>query len=106
MTWFVSFWNSDNSTSNDLWDNWNSTDNYSKPKAVSDDEFDKALEQVDKKVNKWKYRAKKKNIPKGEEINQSNETEIIEAGYGEKKTDPTILIPIELIVDGNIIAPD
>lgn len=61
----------------DLWDNWNTRQDEREAKPVSDEEFDKALKQVDQKVNKWKNWAEKRKIPKGQEFSQSNETEII-----------------------------
>ena len=36
----------------DLWDNWNTRQDEREAKPVSDEEFDKALKQVDQKVNK------------------------------------------------------
>ena len=48
----------------DLWDNWNTRDEGREAKPVTDEEFDKAIQQVDKKVNKWKNWAKNRQIPK------------------------------------------
>lgn len=81
----------------DLWDNWNTRQNEREAKPVSDEEFDKALEQVDKKVNKWKNWAERRKIPKGEEFSQSNETEIINNDEETNKDSlPVITLPIEL----------
>ena len=53
----------------DLWDNFGDQNVYGQ-KPVSDEDFDKALESKQKKK-------KNKNIPKGEEFRQSNETDFI-----------------------------
>lgn len=89
--------------SDDLWDNWNTREEGKEAKPVSDAEFEKALEQVDKKVNKWKNWAKRRQIPKGSEYNQSNETEVLNNNYGTEKADPVICIPVEVkIGDGTL----
>ena len=54
----------------DLWDNFGDSNVYGQ-KPVTDEEFDKALE------SKQKKKKRDKNIPKGEEFRQSNETEFI-----------------------------
>ena len=54
----------------DLWDNYGDQHTYGQ-KAVSDKEFDKALE------SKKKKKKRNKNIPKGNEFHQSNETQFI-----------------------------
>jgi len=60
----------------DIWDNYGDQNFYGNSKAVSDEEFDKALESKMKKKKK-----KNKNIPKGSEFHQANETQSInEAG--------------------------
>lgn len=83
--------------SDDLWGNFNTDITPPKEsKFVSDEEFDKALDQMNSKVNKWKTRLQKRNIPKGEEFSQSNETEIINNNHGEKATLPVISLPVEL----------
>ena len=87
----------------DLWDNWNTREDGKEAKPVTDEEFDKALQQVDKKVNKWKNWAKNRQIPKGEEFNKSNETEMIDNSYGEKQVLPVLSLPVELKVDDNIL---
>ena len=48
----------------DLWDNWNTREEGREVKPVTDEEFDKAIDQVDRKVNKRKYKQQKRNIPK------------------------------------------
>lgn len=81
----------------DLWDNWNTRQDEREAKPVSDEDFDKALKQVDQKVNKWKNWAAKRKIPKGEEFSQSNETEII--NNEQEKIDnslPVLTFPFEL----------
>lgn len=88
----------------DLWDNWNTREEGKEAKPVSDEEFDKALEQVDKKVNKWKNWAERRKIPKGEEFSRSNETEIITNGEETNKDSlPVITLPIELKVGKDFV---
>jgi len=80
----------------DLWDNWNGAEQDGKEvKPVSDEDFDKAIEQVKNKKNKRVNRLKKKQIPKGEEIHNSNETEAINEQV-DKDTLPVLSIPVEL----------
>lgn len=54
----------------DLWDNFGDQNVYGQ-KPVTDEEFEKALE------SKQKKKKKDKNIPKGEEFRQSNETDFV-----------------------------
>ena len=87
----------DTPATGDLWDNWNTRQDEREAKPVSDEEFDKALKQVDQKVNKWKNWAEKRKIPKGEEFSQSNETEIL--NNEQEKSDnslPVLTFPFEL----------
>ena len=88
----------------DMWDNWNTRQDEREAKPVSDEEFDKALEQVDKKVNKWKNWAERRKIPKGEEFSQSNETEIINNSEETSKDSlPVISLPVELKIGEDIV---
>ena len=75
----------------DLWDNFGDTNVYGQ-KPVSDEEFEKALES---KKGKQK---RDKNIPKGQNIQQSNETEMLNKMSEDL---PTLLVPLNLIVDEN-----
>lgn len=77
----------------DLWDNFGDQNTYGQ-KAVSDQDFQKAL---DSKKGKKK---KDKNIPKGESFSQSNETEIIN---NTSKELPVLVIPLNLKVGDGII---
>lgn len=71
----------------DLWDNFGDTNVYGQ-QSVTDDEFEKALESKQKKKSK-----KNKNVPKGENFSQSNETQAII----DKSKEPLILlIPVAL----------
>lgn len=54
----------------DLWDNFGDQNSYGQ-KPVTDEEFEKALQ------SKQKKKKRDKNIPKGEEFRQSNETDFI-----------------------------
>ena len=77
----------------DLWDNYGDQHTYGQ-KAVSDKEFDKALE------SKKKKKKRNKNIPKGNEFHQSNETQFIKDAEEEM---PVLCIPVKLQVGENII---
>lgn len=86
----------------DLWDNWNTREEGREAKPVSDKEFDKAIEQVDKKVNKWKNWAKKRKIPKGEEFSRSNETEFIKEEQ-DKDSLSVLCVPVGLVAGENVL---
>lgn len=77
-----------NTASADMWDYFGDQNSYGQ-KAVTDEEFDKALE------SKMKKKRKNKNIPKGEEFHQSNETQFIKETEEEL---PVLCIPAELII--------
>ena len=87
----------------DLWDNWGAEQNfYGNDKNVSDEDFDKAIDSLKSKKNRWVDRLKKKQIPKGEEFNQSNETEIINE-QADKDTLPVVTIPVEIILKDGVL---
>lgn len=91
-------------SSSDMWDNYGDTNFYNQ-KAVSDKDFEKALESKKVKKNFFGFKKKtqqEKNIPKGEEYRQSNETEYINKAQNDY---PTMLIPVDLIVDENTLVP-
>lgn len=79
----------------DLWDNFGDTNVYGQ-KAVSDKEFEQALE------SKKGKKKKDKNIPKGESFSQSNETEEI---TNASKELPVLLIPLTLKNNNNSTIP-
>ena len=79
----------------DLWDNFGDTDIYGQ-KAVTDQDFDKALE------SKQKKKKRDKNIPKGENFSQSNETEMLKNSTKEL---PVLLIPLTLKVNEKYSIP-
>ncbi len=82
--------------SGDLWDNWSAGQSfYGQDKSVSDEDFDKTVEALKSKKNKRAERLRKKQIPKGEEFSQANETEIINE-QANQDTLPIITLPIEL----------
>lgn len=91
--------------SGDLWDSWGaSKDFYGQDKpAVSDEDFEKAIESVKKKQNKLGNWLKKRQIPKGQEFHQGNETEVINEDVGNKNSLPVITIPVELEVGDGIL---
>ncbi|MBE7709200.1 MAG: hypothetical protein E7Z93_01995 [Cyanobacteria bacterium SIG32] len=77
----------------DLWDNYGDPHTYGQ-KAVSDKEFDKALE------SKKKKKKRNKNVPKGNEFHQSNETQFIKEAEEEM---PVLCIPVKLQVGEDVI---
>ena len=80
----------------DMWDYYGDQNAYGQ-KAVTDEEFDKALE------SKLKRRRKKnKNIPKGNEFHQSNETQFIKDAEEEL---PILCVPVNLYITQNDILP-
>lgn len=80
----------------DLWDNFGDTNVYGQ-QAVSEQDFEKALESKKKKKKKVD-----KNIPKGDSFSQSNETEMLKNSTKEL---PILLIPLELKLDETHILP-
>ncbi len=92
--------------SGDLWDNYGASQDFygQDKKGVSDAEFDKAIEQVKDKQNRGFFGRKKKNknIPKGEEFSQSNESEVLEV-HSEKEVFPVVSLPVEIIVGDGIL---
>jgi len=90
----------DVSGGDDLWDNWSSGQGfYGQDKNVSDEEFDKTVKQLEEKKNK---KIRKKQIPKGQEFHQSNETEIINE-EADKNSLPIVCIPAEIPVAGGVL---
>ncbi|MBQ2611318.1 hypothetical protein IJF81_02890 [bacterium] len=89
----------------DIWDSYQDTNFYGKTQAVSDEDFEKALESKKQKKNFFGFTIKpktNKNIPKGEEFRQSDETTYITETY---KDYPVITIPLDLIIDEKTILP-
>lgn len=80
----------------DLWDNFGDQNVYGQT-PVSDEEFDKALESKLKKRKK-----RDKNIPKGNEFHQSNETELIKQSEEEL---PVLCVPTNLNLNNETILP-
>jgi len=91
----------DFSTSGDMWDNFGDQNTYGQ-KPVTDEEFEKALKKKKTKKNFFGKEIKNKNIPKGEEFRQSNETSFITEVPKEL---PVVLIPVELVIDEYTIVP-
>ncbi|MBO5385956.1 hypothetical protein J6A64_06545 [bacterium] len=92
--------------SGDLWDNWGTSQDFygQDKKGVSDEEFDKAIEQVKDKQSRGLFGRKKrnKNIPKGEEFSQSNESEILDVQV-DKDALPVVSLPVELVVGDGVL---
>lgn len=79
----------------DLWDNFGDSNIYGQ-KPVSDKEFEQALE------SKKGKKKRDKNIPKGENFSQSNETEQLSSTTKEPQI---LLIPLNLKTGNNSIIP-
>ena len=71
--------------------------------AVSDEEFEKAFEEKDAKVNKWKHRIERWKRPRGEAFSESNETEQIKTETTAKDTFPVICVPFDLKIGEEIL---
>lgn len=79
----------------DLWDNFGDTNTYGQ-QAVTEQDFEKALN------SKQKKKKRDKNIPKGESFSQSNETDSIKNTTNEPQI---LLIPIPLKIKEDYIIP-
>lgn len=79
----------------DLWDNFGDSNIYGQH-AVSEKEFDKAVE------SKQKKKKRDKNIPKGENFSQSSETEALSNTTNEPQI---LLIPLNLKLDNKYLIP-
>lgn len=92
MLFFIGLLSCDIALGDDLWDNYGDTNVYNQ-KTVTDEEFDKALESKTRKK-------RNKNIPRGSESHQSNETEFLK----EAKEDlPVLCVPTDLILGDKIL---
>lgn len=91
--------------SGDLWDNFGTNQEFygqDKP-AVSDEQFEKAIEEIKYKQDKLGSWIKKLQKPRGKEYRQSNETEVINEEVEDKDTMPVICIPVDLNVGDGIL---
>ena len=89
--------------SGDLWDNWGAEQSfYGQDKSVSDEDFDKAIDSLKSKKNKRAERLRKKQIPKGEEFNQSNETEILNEQVSNDSL-PVVTLPVEIVLKDGVL---
>ena len=91
--------------SGDLWDSWGANQDFygqDKP-AVSDEEFEKALESVKNKNHKLENWFRKLQKPRGQEFHQGNETEVINEDVGNKETLPVITIPVGLEIGDGVL---
>ncbi|MCM1339181.1 MAG: hypothetical protein NC191_05880 [Muribaculaceae bacterium] len=90
----------------DLWDNWDvGQPFYGQEKSVTDEDFDKAIESVKSKKDKWTNRLKKKQIPKGEEVHQSNETDAINSQDVSTRDEghPVLSLPVNLRIGDSVL---
>ena len=88
----------------DLWDTkgvLNTKTN--EQKFVTDEEFEKALDEMDAKVNKWGHWAKNRKKLKGKEYSKGNESEIIKNEAGAKSEYPVICVTTDLSAGEGII---
>lgn len=91
-----------------MWDNFGDTNFYnnSKQTAVSDENFERTLDKVKKDQNSgfWcKIFSREKRPFKGDNLQQSNETEILK---GVENEVPVLTVPYSLLkTDGNILPP-
>lgn len=93
-------------SSGDLWDNMNSSQDFygqDKP-AVSDKDFDKAIDSL-KNKNKFGFKKKNKNVPKGEVRNNYEEVDIYEENEESNVVNslPVICIPVELSIGEGVL---
>ena len=82
----------------DLWDNYGDNNAYGQ-KAISDEEFNKTIEKLKEKKYGKKHN---KNIPKGENYRQSNETSFIK---NVPEDLPILCIPLPLQANVNSVIP-
>lgn len=82
----------------DLWDNYGDQNTYGQ-KPVTDKEFNSTIDRLLEKKNKNK---KNKDIPKGEEFHQANETDFLKTTAEEL---PILLVPLRLEVTNADILP-
>ena len=88
----------------DLWNNYNiDVTGGKEARAVSDEEFEKAIQKVDSKVNKWRNRYRKWSAPRGKDFSQSNETELIENAHGDDVSLPILVLPVDIEVGGGVL---
>ena len=88
---------------NGIWDNYGDTNFYGTQKqtAVSDEKFDKTIEKVKEKQKGFKLFSREKKSFKGDNLQQSNETEILK---GIETETPVLTIPYQLKkLDGSIL---
>lgn len=92
--------------SGDLWDNYGASQDFygQDKKGVSDEEFDKAIEQIKDKQSRGLFGRKKrdKNIPKGEEYRQSNESEVLKV-HSDNSFFPVVSLPVEIAVGEGVL---
>lgn len=86
-----------------LWDNFGDMNFYNSEKqtAVSDEQFDKTIENVKSKKRKPLFAPKEPKKMKGESYQQSNETELLK---GINKETPVLRVPYELkTIEGGVL---
>jgi hypothetical protein len=89
-----------------MWDSYNvNIPNYGEQRYVGDDEFNEAIEKLNKqdKVKKWMKRLQGTNLPKGTQFTQANESEEINRTSGDKADLPVLSLPVEISAGDGII---
>lgn len=89
-----------------LWDSYTqSIPTYGEQRYVGDDEFNEAIEKINKqdKVKKWMKRLQGTNLPKGSQYTQANESEEINHTAGDKADLPVLSLPVEIVAGDGII---
>ena len=88
---------SDLPATGDIWESYNkATDDMKEAKPVSDEDFEKALESIKKKKDPIGNWIRKRQIPKGEEQSQGNESEILQEEIEVADTLPVLSLPVEI----------
>ena len=89
-----------------LWDSYGSNiQNYGEQRYVGDDEFNEAIEKINKqdRVKKWMKILQGTNLPKGSKFTQANESEEINHTAGDKADLPVVTLPVEISVGEGVI---
>lgn len=96
--------NEDPPASGDLWDSFSKPDNnYKEEKAVSDEDFEKALEQMKKKQDPIGTLIKKFRTQKGSEQSQGDESEALNTEVEPANNVPVICLPVDILLGEGIL---
>ena len=104
MVFIPSF--ADDNINTDLWSDYSAEqiiNNGKEAEYITDEDFEKAFDEIDAKVNKWKRWAEKRKMPKGENFSKSNESEVLNEEHGEDASLPVMSLPVELKIGEGIV---